>query len=627
MPMAIGIARAIRTLPVLLAAHVTLLTGAVALWVLSLTRVRLGDMAGHGLIDALPASYYLAFALLLIGFAAAMQPDPLPSRLLWAYVLTFIVLLHATAPLLYDEPRFAWTYKHLGVIDFIAKTGGTDRHVDIYNNWPGFFALNAWLSKVGGVAPIAYAAWAPLLLNVFDVLVVRFALRGVTDDARLHWTATWIFVVANWNGGDYLAPQALGFLLGVAIVGICLRCQPPRRPSPRWPAGRLNRLVRWPGGRFPGWLRSSRPTRDDPPPATTWPLMPARGALVLGAVCFLAVVVSHQLSPVMVIAAMCALVLVRRVPRWVPVVMVAVEGWWIILALPFLAGRFDLLAFDPLARPPKGTVGTSGLPGLELHGLMLRGFFAVMALLAAIGSIRRWRSGHRDLAVGVLVIAPAAVLLIQPYGGEGTFRAFLFALPWLSFFAAAACRPVRARAGIARATRALSVLWATAVITALMLYAFFGLELMNRIDPADVRASAWYEAHAAAGSMSIYVAPNFPGRLSYRYASLYAADDPSSPSLTEEPGFAGHAPGPGMTRLVDRVSRRYGRTRGFVVMNESQERYSRLYGLFPNGSFARVERILSDDPAFRLVYRTAGARIWTYTVPAREAARRAHGHR
>jgi hypothetical protein len=307
--------------------------------------------------------------------------------------------------------------------------------------------------------------------------------------------------------------------------------------------------------------------------------------------------------------------------------MVAVEGWWIILALPFLAGRFDLLAFDPLARPPKGTVGTSGLPGLELHGLMLRGFFAVMALLAAIGSIRRWRSGHRDLAVGVLVIAPAAVLLIQPYGGEGTFRAFLFALPWLSFFAAAACRPVRARAGIARATRALSVLWATAVITALMLYAFFGLELMNRIDPADVRASAWYEAHAAAGSMSIYVAPNFPGRLSYRYASLYAADDPSSPSLTEEPGFAGHAPGPGMTRLVDRVSRRYGRTRGFVVINESQERYSRLYGLFPNGSFARVERILSDDPAFRLVYRTAGARIWTYTVPAREAARRAHGHR
>jgi hypothetical protein len=610
-----------RTRPWLLAAHVTLLTGAAALWVLSLTRVRISDMAGHGLIDALPASYYVAFGLLLIGFAAAMQRDPLPARLLWAYVLAFIGFLHATGPLLYDDPRFAWTYKHLGVIDLIAKTGATDRHVDIYNNWPGFFALNAWLSTAGGVAPIAYAAWAPLLLTTLDVLVVRFALRGLSNDARLLWTATWIFVLANWNGGDYLAPQGFGFAIGVSIVGICLRCRLPRRPRPRWREHVLGRLVRWPARPLLDWLRSRLPARDDPAPEPVLPPMRAGAALALGAVCFLAVVVSHQLSPVMVIAAVCGLALAaRKVPLWVPAVMVAVEGWWVFLALPFLSGRFDLLAFDPLARPPTGATGTIGLPGLELHGVMLRGLFAVMALLAVIGAIRRWCSGHRDLAVGVLIIAPAAIDLIQPYGGEGTFRAFLFALPWLSFFAAAACRPERARAGIARGASTLRLLFVTAAITALMLYVFFGLELVNRIDRDDVRASAWYETHAPPGSMSIYLAPNFPGRLSFRYASLYAASGPPSPSLTEEPGFTGHDPGPGVTRIIDRVFRRNGKSRGFVVLNDSQERYSRLYGLLPSGSFARVERILSDDPAFRLVYRTAGARIWAYRF-----RRRPHG--
>jgi hypothetical protein len=625
-PVAVRAVRAVRTAPWLLAPHVTLLTGAVALWAFSLSRVRLDDIAGRGLIDVLPPTYYLAFAGLLIGFAVAMQRDPPPSLLLWAYVLAFVGLLHATAPLLYDEPRFAWTYKHLGVIDLIATTGAIDRQVDIYNNWPGFFALNAWLSTVGGVAPIAYAGWTPLLLNVLDVLVVRFALRGLTGDSRLLWTATWIFVVGNWNGGDYLAPQAFGFALGVTTVGICLRCARSPRRGLRRSADDPRPAPRWPGRRLRTRLRSGWATLSPAPPPPAGTRISRRAGLGLGGVCFLAIVVSHQLSPVMVTAAAAGLaVMVRIVPLWVPVVMAAVETWWIVLALPFLSGKFDLLAFDPLARPPTGAVEAPGLPGLALHGLTLRGLFAVIALLAAIGAIRRRRAGHRDLAVYVLVIAPVAPVLIQPYGGEATFRAYLFALPWLSFLAAAACRPAPARGGIARRATALPLVVATATIAGLMLFVFFGLELMNRIDRADVAAARWYERHAPARSTAVYIAPNFPGRLSFRYATLYPATGPPSPVLTDEPGVAGHAPGPGVTRVIARLFRLSGKSRGFVILSPSEARFARLYGLLPDGSSERVARTLSNDPAYRLVYRNGAARIFAYRRPARpprEAARR-----
>src|SRR5262249_36628916 len=151
-----------------------------------------------GLLQALPPTYFIALFLLLVGFARAAAAKDCNPKLLGAYVIVLVVVVHATTALLYDEPRYAWTYKHLGVINLIAATGHVDRQIDIYNNWPAFFAANAWLSKAAGVAPIQYAGWAQLFFNLVDVLAIRFALRGLTTDERAIWTATFLFVLGNW---------------------------------------------------------------------------------------------------------------------------------------------------------------------------------------------------------------------------------------------------------------------------------------------------------------------------------------------------------------------------------------------------------------------------------------------
>jgi hypothetical protein len=571
------------------AGHAITLVVALVLWLMSLGASDLGRMGGLGLLQALPPAYFAAFALVLVGYAVAAASDKPDPRLLGAYVVALILLLHATTALLYDEPRYAWTYKHIGVINLIAATGHTDRQIDVYNNWPAFFAANAWVSKTAGVAPILYAGWAQLFFNLIDVVAVRFALRAVTCDERVLWTSTFFFVLGNWVGQDYLAPQAFGFTESLIVLGLCLRCARARRLDP------------------PG-----------PPP------LGSRVALAAGGICFLAVVVSHQLSPLLLIVDVAALaILLRALPLWIPAAMVAMEAWWLALAWPFLQRHFVL--FDP------GGGGGASAPGRDLAhappGAALS-FYAppvvmiVMTVLAGTGLVRRWRTGRRDLVAVCLVVTPGLVVTLQSYGGEGPYRAYLFSLPWLALLAAFACLGTPSRTRTMRLQGAHLLLSSVAISTCL-LFAYFGQELANHIPPDDVRAAGWYEEHAPPGALRINLAPNAPDRLTSRYP-LVSLSDP--PSLLEEPGFAGHRLGAAQIPRLESYIRSLGHHRAYAVLTLGQENYARLNGLLPSGSVGALSAALQRSDAFRLVYRRPTAWIFAY-VPADTAPGRAGHHK
>jgi hypothetical protein len=571
-------------------------------------------MAGLGLLDALPASYFIAIGLLLAGFIASLTRQELPNRLLWLYAFALILVLHGTTALLYDEPRYAWTYKHLGVIALIAHAGAVDRSVDIYNNWPGFFALAAWLSAVTGVSAIGYAAWAQVFFNLANVVALRFALRGVTSDERLLWTASLFFVLGNWVGQDYLAPQAFAFALSLVVLGLCLRCAPSSRPPG-------SRAARWWIGVLDG-LRGAVPRRapmEEPPRLA--PLAPAAAVLV-GGLCYLAVVVGHQLTPVILLAGTIGLALIaRRIPLWVPLAMGLVEAWWLWRAWPYLSEHFSL--FDPAPSSSAAPAGYSigdGLPGLALVAYAVRAEILILVILAAVGLVRRLRKGHWDLAPATLVVAPLVVVGLQSYGGEGRYRVYLFALPWLCFFAAAAFSPTRAR--LRTLTHRALLTLASVCLATCLLFASFGLELMNRIDPDDVAAASWFEGHAPTDSVLAGVTANFPRRLSARYAAVY---DPAYPGALPPTGHAASRSrrlGAADLPRIEKTLRAYGAPHTFLTLGASQERYARLYGLLPAGSLQGLERALRTSPDFRLVYRRGPSSIFEYR-PSREPGSKA----
>lgn len=235
-----------------------------ACWAVALPLTDPTGVSGYGLLAALPPVYYAGLVALTCGFALCATRRIARPSVLAAHVFALVAMLHATTAILYPEPRFTWTYKHVGVIDYVMAHGSVDRSIDIYQNWPGFFALNAWLSRTAGIAPLDYAGWAEAFFAAAAVAAVVFAVRGVTRDPRLVWSAAWLFVLANWIGQDYLAPQAFGFFLTVVVLGIVIRCAPVARPPRRrfgWAIVRAGnraaeKLLR---GRVPRMRRAAAP--------------------------------------------------------------------------------------------------------------------------------------------------------------------------------------------------------------------------------------------------------------------------------------------------------------------------------------------------------------------------------
>ena len=85
-----------------------------------------------------------------------------------AHVGALAVIIYGTPAVVYDAVRYSWAWKHIGIVDYIDRTGHVDPGIDIlpvYHNWPGFFAGSHLLQEWVG-ADIAIARWAPLVLGL-----------------------------------------------------------------------------------------------------------------------------------------------------------------------------------------------------------------------------------------------------------------------------------------------------------------------------------------------------------------------------------------------------------------------------------------------------------------------------
>lgn len=597
---------AVRGIPPSVAGHVLLLTVAVVAWAASLSEADLGRISGIGLVGALPPSYFVALGLLLAGFALAVTRLELAPKLLGLYVVFLILVLHGTTPLLYDEPRYPWVFKHIGVIDSIVNGGAADREIDIYHNWPGFFALNAWLTSVSGLAQASYAPWAQVFFNLLNVVALRFALRGVTGNKQLLWIATWFFLLGNWVGQDYLAPQALAFVLSLVVIGLCLRCGRQRPPGQLRDGRRLmSRLDRLRKGLLPHW------PGNDPTPVGPFS---GRGAVVVGGFCYLAVVLSHQLTPVMLLAGVTGLaLLLGRVPLWVPAAMAVVEAWWLALAWPYLSEHYSIFDPDPGASGvPEGYEPGRGLPGVELVVYAPRLLFGILAILAIFGIARRLRDGRWDPPAAILILGPLLVFMVQSYGGEGRYRFYLLALPWLCFLAAAACAPTIS-SRLPNLLRSWRLALASGATGGCLLFAYFGLELIYRVTPEEVTAGVWFEQHAPRDSIIVDAAANQPpSRLTARYPNVYDPAYTGSPALTRRPEFRHRKLGPRDLPRVESMLRDYGARHTFLRVAKSHEDFTRLYGILPEGWRQSFVQALSSSPSFRLVYGRGSYSIFQY---------------
>ncbi|MCX4585255.1 glycosyltransferase [Streptomyces sp. NBC_01481] len=556
---------------------------ALALWLLSLRNVDLDQIGDLGLLQVLPVLFWIAMALLTLGFCVALSNRRTGNAWFAAYVLALIAVIHATPSLLYSELRYSWAWKHVAVIDAMLRHGGEVPNAEefsIYNQWPGFFQLNALFLRATGLeSPLGYASWTQALANALLLGPLLLTYRAVARDRRLIWGAAWIYYSCSWVGQDYFAPQAFAFLLFVTVIALVLR----QLPSSALP-------------------RPSRQRRGSWPP----------GLLLLVLVIVAAIVSSHPLTPLMLLSALVVLSLPRRNRRVVlPVLAGAVVltvAWDATVARPYISENLSSLV-NSLLEPDANVV--SGLarlgpaaPGQVIVSWVDRGLSGAVFLLAVIAFARRpWT---RRTGLPLLVLSPMLLLAANAYGGEMIFRAYLFALPAAAFLIAA----LLLREGTRPRRRMLAVYPVLLAMLGGLVFGYYGKEGMNHFTSQEAAAVRYLIDTAPPGSRIVSLTSSMPGGdedYELHERSPVSEQDLSDMRLVARDPLAGLQP------LVDVAT---ARVPAYVILSRAQAAESYLDGTLPADTMSRLQSALAKAPNFTVIYRNRDAVVYRYDAPA-----------
>ena len=577
---------------------------ALLLWLLSLRHVALDRMGDLGLLQVLPALYWVAVVLLALGFWLALFDRRVHVGWLVGYLLGLIAVIHATPALLYPTLRYSWAWKHIAVIDAMLRHGGPVPHagdLDIYNQWPGFFALNAMFLRATGLhSALGYASWTPPVINALLLGPLLLLYRSVSRDRRLVWGGAWIFYACSWVGQDYFSPQAFAFFLYLVVLALVFR----QLSAPVQPPGRAG-----PDGTGQGAsaaLSTRRSGRGSP--GRGWTPVRLLFVLVLEAV----IMSSHQLTPLMLVVALLALSLPRANRRiTVPPLLGAVAMmllWDGTVARPYITA--NLHSFGQALLTPDGNAvsGIAGLgaasPGQVLVAWIDRGLTATVLVLALLCFVRRpW---IRRTGIPLVAVSPLPLLAANSYGGEMVFRVYLFALPATAFMIAA----LLLRPGSRPRLRAVGAFLVVLALLGGLFFGYYGKELMNHFTPGEVAAAQYVSETAPPGSTVVAVTANVPGfYTNYDEHTLIQLSQESSDvtSLLVRDPLAG---------LDLAVGRTPPGAPAYLIVSRGQTAECYLTGVLPTDTTARLQAVVDRTPGFSVVYRNADAVVYRFVPVA-----------
>jgi len=509
-----------------------------------------------------------------------------------------VIMLYSTAPLVYSQGRYSWLYKHIGIVQYINAHGQLNRFIDIYQNWPGFFALAAWFGKVSGVgSPLEYAKWAQLVFELAALPLLYLAYEALSLSFRQRWVALMLYSSSNWIGQDYYSPQALGTLLSLGIMAIALR-----------------------------WLyvgSSSAKRRPDQAPHVDQaehagdprPFLRGRQQVLFCAVLailFFVLTFTHELSPYILATQLGALAVARRLrPGWLPLVLAAIALGYLLPRFSYVNSRYGLEnsigQFFRNAAPPSAGTTISASQTLIQHceTLLSLGMWG----LALVGAWLHRRSGF----------SPLIVLLAQAYGNEGVLRAYLFSLPWTAALAASVLAPMRSRTNRAWSLRipSLRIPLAMAVVLALFFPAFFGDDSFNVMSQSEVTTVTSFFRSAQAGPVFV-AASNAPTSDTVNYnlfpiASIFGDQGsvngmkPASPDIASDLAFDA-------TRYTG------GSEPAYVLVTPSMIAYNQAYESVLPENFTILLASLAHSRDWTLVIERSGTFIYELppTAPDRK---------
>ena len=387
-------------------------------WAISLFTIDIQNVNDLGFAAAFAPLTWVALVVGITASIVTIYLVPVASKQFWPLMvgalLLVIAVIHATPMLLESAPRFFEAYNHVGFIDYIARTGQHSVQLNNRLSWFGAFGAGATLSGTAGTPSLFGAIRvSPWIFAMVVLLPVHAILTKFVPNVRARAAALLLFVLGNWIGQDYFSPQAMAYFMSMTTVALILHLAPSSGPTVRrlktWWAGRQSLLV----------------------------------VGVLVTVLTTAIVLAHQLSPIMLIALVVVLVLTGATSlRTFPLVALAIFVTWLSVGGYFFWGHHLDLLFG-VHTEAKQSVSLATIisqnvtdrlkhGGLEFVVAVTRVAMALIFLGAAALSVLIGRKSREIRVLGALAIAPFLFLATSGYGGEAVLRALFFALPFLS---------------------------------------------------------------------------------------------------------------------------------------------------------------------------------------------------
>jgi hypothetical protein len=571
-----------------------LLTVATSLWLVSLARIDVGAIGPYGLLSAFPVTMYLAFAVLTVSMTRAVHREE-HNAVLAAHVVVFLLIAHGTPAALYETLRYSWAWKHLGLVDYLARHHTVDTHVknlNAYQSWPGFFAAaTTWLVGSHASSWIGPAQLAPLFFELLDACAVYAIFEALDADRRVVWTAVWLYALGNWIGQDYFSPQAFAFFLYLVVILLVVHWLGRRPAMPRAVA----------------WFSRGTLTEDRGAVARDGGQMHDRAAVGMVVLCTAAIATSHPLTPFVLVV---ALVLIgvtggsnaRRLPFAVAGTVVL---WLVTGAQGYMRASFPSIlgGLTSLGGTVDQSLSKAAHASAPQHlvSLMGRGEVAVIVVVAVLGFVRRVRGGRWDTTAVVLAVTPLAILMGGSYGGEAVFRVYFFALPFLAYLAASGCYPRPEHRS--RTSAGLALVVSLAILTG-FLFGYYGKEQWAHFSIRELHAAETVFADAPPRSLVVDGTGDYPigfanvENVTYLHLSAESADSVAALLAAPEPVLYGW--------LADS---RY--SLGFLIITRSEKTESDALGLLPRGTLDRIESALLASSRFRVLYHDADASVFT----------------
>lgn len=565
--------------------------GLLVIVVAALTHI--GDPVPDGLFGSLGPGLVVGLAIVVAAAVVAL----VRGRGLAIPVVVLGGSIQLAQAITYGMPTVMAAARHIGVLEYIRRWGSTNPAADIFQTWSGLFAGGAWVADVGGIDnAMTIAAWVPVLLAFSTTIAVGVLAANWLPGNRRPWIAAFLTAMTGSLNTTYFSPQSVGILMSLVIL--VLAVGPLRRTAATAADGVRSTVLR---ARRVGLSRIIAIT-------------------LIGIV----LVVTHQISPYLTVAALVTLIVFRLLrPWWLPIVVLVPAVGFALLNDDILGKFLSLGAVGKVldnVQPPSHDMTVLPKPlvtrlafDIPAAALVVLGLVAVITVL-----MRRDRVHWGLLATAA---SPISLLVATNYGQEGIFRVVLFATPWIAILAAGLPTPSGRLAPVGRLlTRtmrptAVQVVVAAAAVAAMVGVGAFGQTALdwNRVPTrSQSAATQFYDSTAPKGSMMLLTgsANAVPSNTGARYFDVGALSREVLGAYPEPQGYDAEADVSTMTRqfVLDWPATKY-----YALVAEPFGAYDERYGYQTDADYQELAAAMADSPYWKLVFGSGTTAVYELT--------------